>query len=381
MSGEPRLSVLFFTTTLGGGGAERHLLRVANHLNRQQFEVAIATTRAGGSYETEVSPDIKVHTLGAKRIRSLKLLKLRQLLTSVQPDLICSVMDIPTVLAASAYLGKANKPILIGSVQAPPSIYLRKLGWPGLVLRLVLPAAYSRTAHLIALSEGVSKDVIKLSATTKDRVSVIYNAGYDEQMLEQASEKVDGPIDSGPIIVGCGRLTEQKGFTHLIRALPAVREHFPACLWLIGDGELRDQLEQEAFALGVGEFVWFAGFQTNPFAFMQRADLFVLSSLYEGFGNVLVEAMSLGTPVISTACPFGPDEIITHGESGLLVPPRDPESLSRAIIDLLANPTKRQELAHAGHLRAERFSAAKIAQEYGDLFYVLANRLHSETAR
>ena len=137
---------------------------------------------------------------------------------------------------------------------------------------------------------------------------------------------------------------------------------------IIGEGEDKDQLIEMASSLGIHQDIDFLGFQKNPFKYMAKSSLFVLSSLYEGFGNVLVEAMALGLPVISTDCPSGPAEIIDDGENGILVPVQDENALAQAILDVLADSALRIHLSCEAKQKAEVFAAEKITQDYRRIF-------------
>ena len=145
----------------------------------------------------------------------------------------------------------------------------------------------------------------------------------------------------------------------------------PARMAILGEGKDRGTLEKLAKELGISDKVAFLGFQKNPFKYMKRATVFVLSSLHEGFGNVLVEAMACGTPVISTNCKSGPSEIIEDGKSGILVPVSDYQSLSKAIIKVLSDDSLRQKFSAEGLERVKHFSVQKNIRGYEKVFQEL----------
>jgi glycosyltransferase involved in cell wall biosynthesis len=367
--------VMFFTSHLGGGGAEKHLVRVAGHLDPDRFEVTVVAARGGGVYESELPAHVRLLSLGTPSMLGA-IGPLRALIRRERPDVLCSVMDHANCAALLATRLLPGAPPVVACVQIPAAIELRRTpGKAARVLRQLIPRLYPRAAAVIALSEGVRRDLEAWIPALRGRVEVIYNAGVDPGVVALGKERGALPtVPAGePVLVACGRLTEQKGFTHLLNALAEVRRHVPAHLWLVGEGPLRDALREEAARLGVGDAVWFAGFQRNPFQYMAAADIFVLSSLWEGFGNVLVEAMALGTPVVATACPHGPDEIITHDETGCLVPCGDPAALAREILRVLRDPALAQRLADAGRSRAQAFAAPRIAAAYGDFLARIAS--------
>lgn len=363
---ENRTHVLFFTSELGGGGAEKHLVRVANHLDRSRFRVSVAVLRGGGSYEADLAGDVQLHPLGVRGLVQ-GVLPLSRLMRQERPDVVCSVMDHVNCLAIAATRILRNRPPVVACVQVATSMEWERE--PSLRKRVLLRAMrylYPSAARVVAISEGVRQDLQRFVLGIEERTIVIYNAGMDEAVEQLAVEPdVSLSRDLGvPLLVACGRLTEQKGFLHLLRALALVREHIPAELWVLGEGDQRAALETEVRRLGLERAVRLAGFQRNPYPYMREADVFVLSSLWEGFGNVVTEAMAVGTPVVATDCPHGPAEIIQHGESGLLVPPGDPRALAEAILRVLRDGALRQRLAEQGRKRSEAFTAPAIAEQY-----------------
>ncbi len=349
------------------------MLRVVNNLDRHRFIPSVAVSRVGGSYEPELRTDVPLHVLGASRtLRAIR--PLRRLITSVRPTIVCAVMDHANCAALLATMASAHAPAVVGCVQIPPSIeWSRRIPFAKPAWVLAIRLLYPRAAAIVALSEGVRDDLAVLVPRAAKRLTVIHNAGVDETIDELAGQLLIGaPKRDGPIIMACGRLTAQKGFDVLLNAFALARQRYHSQLWLIGEGPLRESLEQLAVDLGIRDSIWFGGFHENPYRLMRAADVFVLSSRWEGFGNVIVEAMAVGTPVVATDCPHGPGEIIRHGTNGLLVPPEDPEALAAAISDVLSDPRLGERLARGGRERARDFSAATIAETYGRLFVRVA---------
>jgi glycosyltransferase involved in cell wall biosynthesis len=206
------------------------------------------------------------------------------------------------------------------------------------------------------------------------RMQVVFNAIEHGVIAARAREALDNlPYGGVPIVITVGRHAEQKDHETLIRAFARTRQRVPARLVLIGQGPLRGELEGLARELGVAESVVFAGWQANPFAWLARSDLFVLSSRYEGFGNVIVEAMACGLPVISTDCPSGPNEILRNGEDGLLVPVADVEALADAMTNVLTDEALRSKLAQKASRRAPDFDISVIGPQYETLLQTYAN--------
>jgi glycosyltransferase involved in cell wall biosynthesis len=375
-----RLHVLFFTSSLGVGGAEMHLLRLVNHLDRSRFRVSVAVARGGGSYQGDLAPDAPLYVLHAGSGRSSTrgmlgaLAPLRTLLRSLRPDVLCAVLEhagIIGLLAARPFRGVMATVVCVQN--SPDATYRNRLHPVRAAVRAGMYALFPRADAVVAPSRGVAGELARMIPALAGSIPVIHNAGWDSLAQLRAAEPLDAPgRPAGPLVVACGRLAEQKGFGVLLEAMARVRTKLPAQLWIVGEGPRRRDLERTAAGLGLESCVRFCGHQRNPYRYMAAADLFVLSSLWEGFGNVVAEAMACGTPVVSTDCPHGPGEIVRDGVSGLLVPPGDPAALAGAMLRVLGDPALGARLARNGLARSRDFHAERVAVEYGDLFLRLA---------
>ena len=381
------LSVLFVTTALGGGGAEKHMLRVANHLDRERFRVSVALVKPEGEFEPALATDVKKFHLnpkvkGSTTLRAVRSIgPLRRVIEGERPDLIFSVIDLVNLLNVYAARGVEPRPKIVLGVQTPPSIAYDSWHPVSKLILNLMPRMYPSADAVVALSKGVAEDLAALSPRTRERTTVIPNAGVERDVRELARESLPaGERPDGPLIVACGRLKPLKGFAHLIDALAEVRKTAPAHLWIVGEGEHRAELERKIERLGLRACVRLLGFRQNPYRYMAAADVFVLSSLFEGFGNVIVEAMACGAPVVATDCPYGPREIIRDGENGLLVEPANAASLARAVLRVLGDAELKRRLAASGLERARDFEAKSIADAYGELFLRIANGAASRVA-
>jgi glycosyltransferase involved in cell wall biosynthesis len=374
MTSTARCRVLMFTSQLGTGGAEKHLVRVANHLDRQTFEVTVAVARGGGSYEDELEPDVPLHAFEGRMRNALS--PFIRLVRTHRPDVVFSVLHHANCVALTAAALMPSAPPVVVGVQNTSSIELQQdVNTVKRVLRKAIPLLYPRAEAIVALSTGVRDDLLRWLPRLRDRTEVIYNAGYDERVLAMVGKSEDHPpATEGQVIIACGRMVPQKGYPDLLRAFARVRARRPVTLWIIGEGPLRPELEALTRQLGIESSVWFAGFRSNPYALMRRADVFVLASLWEGFGNVIVEAMAVGTPVVATDCPHGPAEIIRGESEGVLVPPGDPAALAVALERVLGDRQLLARMAAGGHARAESFAATRIARQYGDLLLRSSHR-------
>jgi glycosyltransferase involved in cell wall biosynthesis len=197
---------------------------------------------------------------------------------------------------------------------------------------------YPWADEIVAVSKGVADDLALRAHVSRERITVIYNPAINGDFFERAQEPVQHPWFSPtkpPVILAVGRLATEKGFDVLIRAFARVRAQRLAKLMILGEGDQRPYLEALSRELRVEEDVCLAGYEENPYAYMARAQIFVLASHYEGFGLVLVEALALKLPIISTDCESGPREILQNGRYGDLVPVGSVESLAGAILSKL----------------------------------------------
>lgn len=372
-----KANVMFFLPQLGGGGAEMNAVRVGGALNSMEHEVSFAVCRGPGDYARHLDDDIEVKVLDTGRINSstLRLIRsvrpLRKHVLSRMPSIVCPVMAANS-LAAIAALRQCNpRPRIVLSIQnslrakyidpASPRARLEL----GLVRRL-----FPKADHVIALSEGVADELRELVPGLEGRISVVHNAGLTEPVDEMQADTalpIERP-DSGQLLVACGRLIKQKGYPYLLRAFARLAVSRNVHLWILGEGPLHKELTVLSESLGIGSRVRFLGFMDDPQAYMRAADVFVLSSLWEGFGNVVVEAMAVGTPVVATNCHHGPGEIITDGVNGLLVPPADEVALADTLERLLGDEALCQRLSLAALERARDFTPRIIAQQYAGVF-------------
>jgi glycosyltransferase involved in cell wall biosynthesis len=224
--------------------------------------------------------------------------------------------------------------------------------WRWRYIAPLLGRAYRDADLLYAVSSGTADDLAQRTGLERERIETIYNPVVTDALREAAAEPVTHPWlapGAPPVVLGVGRLEAQKDFSTLIRAFAGVRAAIDARLLILGEGSERSKLAQLVRREGLEAHVELHGFVANPSAFMARAGVFVLSSAYEGLGNVLIEAMHAGCPVVSTDCPSGPSEILAGGRFGPLVPVGDATALAHAIVQELKEPRQGDVLrARAG---------------------------------
>jgi len=199
-----------------------------------------------------------------------------------------------------------------------------------------------------------------------DKIHVIGNPFDLEKIRHLAQESVSEPLFQGaaPILLSVGRLAPEKGGEDLLRAFSQLRQQTDARLVFLGAGPEKDRLERLCREMGLEGDVHFPGYRENPFRYMARSTALALPSHYEGFGNVLVEAMACGLPVVATRCYPGIEEIVEDGKTGLLVEVGDEAAMAAALLRVLNDEQLRRRLAEAGRERAQMFDNVRIVQNY-----------------
>jgi glycosyltransferase involved in cell wall biosynthesis len=366
---------MFFSPTLGSGGAERQVLRLLKHLDRRLVRPSLSVARAGGSYEPWLPQDIGLHVCTTREKSSLlssaqSISPRRRRIEQERPDIVASLITSANIALASALASLPRPPKLVLGVQNNFSMAMAARPWH---LRLPMgplcQRAYRRADHIVALSHGVANDLHRYLPVSAHKTSVVYNAGTDTDLERMAREPLPVPRPSRPLIVACGRLIAQKDISTLLRALS--RMQAKAELWVLGTGPLQAELMAFAEHLGLSQRVRWLGFVANPFPYMAAADVFALSSRWEGFANVVVEALACGTPVVATDCHYGPAEILEGGRFGRLVPVRAPSALASAL-DATLVEGKNDALSERCRARAHDFDAASSARGYARIFTEVA---------
>ncbi|WP_350282331.1 glycosyltransferase [Nitrosomonas sp.] len=328
------MHIAIYLPSLRGGGAERAMVTLANGFADRGLKIDLVLAQAEGPYLSEISPGVRVVDLQSSRVLT-SLPGLVRYLRRERPRAMLSALNHANVIAVVARM-LARVPVRL-VVSERNNVSLSGSSSKDLRSRVVLYMmrwAYRKADGVTAVSGGVANDLAKTINLPRDRISVVFNPVVTPELIEKSRMPLEHPWlgeSKPPVILGVGRLTLQKDFSTLIRAFAQVRAVYDCRLVILGEGELRAELEQLAASLGVQDSIQLPGFSENPFAWMSRVQLFVLSSRWEGLPNVLIQAMACGAAVVSTDCPNGPDEILEGGKWGKLVPMGDMEALAKAI--------------------------------------------------
>lgn len=366
------LKVLWVIPSLAGGGAEKAVVTILNHLDRTQIWPSLCLFKREGPFLEELKSDIEVFDVGRDgRFDPRLVWQLSCIIQRLEPDITVGVLRTCSMLTALAHqlAGRPGKIFL--NEQNTPSIEMQQFGRAR--LKTIGYRPFLRmTDGILALSNGIKHDLVHNFGVLDSKIHVIPNPVDLETAVQQASVEAPHAWLANPkycTLVTVGRLHPQKGHDILLRAFAKLVETEQRLrLIIVGTGPDEAALRALARQLNVEKAVEFVGFQSNPYAFMAHADLFVLASRYEGFGMVLAEALAVGTAVVATDCPSGPADILMQGEAGVLCPIEDPNALASAIATLLKNPARRHTLVENGIQHVEQYSATAVAAQYAAFF-------------
>jgi glycosyltransferase involved in cell wall biosynthesis len=247
----------------------------------------------------------------------------------------------------------------------------------GRLLKCLADHLYRRADAVVAVSRGVALDLQKTFDLPQGRIRIIGNP-FDFARISQLARLPIAEsifIDGTPIILSAGRLAPEKGGENLLHAFSLLLQKTDARLVFLGEGPEQTKLEQLCERLEIGHKVSFLGYRSNPFQYMAQSTVFVLPSHYEGFGNVLVEAMACGLPVVATHCYQGIEEIVDPGETGLLVEVGDEEAMAAAILRLLEDDKLRVQLSERALARVDAFGIERITEQYSQVLGLTLGRM------
>lgn len=365
------LKVAMFAPSMTWGGAEKMFKRLAVGFAAAGLCVDLVLVEVNGPNLQGLPAAVRVIDLKCRRVLS-SVRPLARYLEREKPDVLLSTLYYANLAAVWARSLTTVSPMLIlreattVSAAAANSGGLRSRAIPTLV-RLFYP----RADVVVANSRGAARDLIDNVGVPRSMVRVIHNPSCGDDIPILMREIVSHPWfgDGGPpIVLSAGRLSPPKRFDLLIRAVCAARQQRPLRLVILGDGEERDRLESLLDQMGARDYVSLPGSVDNPYAYMAKAALFVLSSAWEGLPNALIEAMACGLPVVSTDCPSGPREILetcVHGPGhlGSLVRPNDVDGMAQAILHELESNRDRDMLKQ----QASKFRLDRAVTRYIDL--------------
>ncbi|HFU4517184.1 TPA: glycosyltransferase [Streptococcus suis] len=351
--------VLFFIPTLGGGGAEKVLVNLVNGLNRQKYSVTVMTLFDVGVNRKYLSNHVEYKSVFKRLFRGntifLKLFSptfLSKKMITSEYDIVVSFLESPTTRIV-ATLGKSTK-----KVQWVHNEYYDKHE----ILKCYrsekeffrLQKMFDNTIHV---AKTVQTGYRRLFPELRLNDEVLYNA-IDTRKIRQLADETPEQLDVEREIiklVSVGRLVPQKGFTRLVNVMAKLIKEFPDIyLEILGEGELRDKLEEQIKELGLESYVTLSGYHSNPYAYVKNADLFVCSSLHEGYSTAVTESLIVGTPVLTTNCSGMAELLGEQNEYGVIVDNSE-DALYEGLRELLENPAKISHYSEMAKLRGKSF--------------------------
>lgn len=357
-----RIAVLL--PDLRAGGAEKLHVNLATEWVSRGVTVEFVLRQARGELIPLLPEGASLVDLKVRRVRSL-FWPLVRYLREARPDVLLVAMWPLTAIAPLAARWAGFRGRIVISEHSPQSLAYRHKGWfHSIVLRASTWLGYRLANVRIGVSSGVANDMAKLSRMPREAIKVQYNPaalGRARPGAPVLPPELQGV--SGPRILAVGTLKVVKRFDLAIEAFARLPASLGATLCIVGEGQERGALEGRIEAQGLGRRVLLPGYVADPMPWYSSADLFILSSDYEGFGNVIVEALEQGVPVVSTDCPSGPREILEDGKYGRLVPVGDSDALARAMLESLQSQHDHAALK----ARARHFALDKVADQYLDL--------------
>jgi glycosyltransferase involved in cell wall biosynthesis len=345
--------VAFFLPSLETAGAERVTVLLANGLVERGYCVDIVLVAAKGDFLADLAKGVRVVDLKARRtLRAIP--RLASYMRKDRPAVVISALDYVNAAAIIAgRLSRTPTPVVAAvhtsrstaAQRGPGGHHVSMVG--GALFSYAVNWFYRRAGAIVCVSHGVAEDMVRIAGVDRKRIRVIYNPVIHPQTKELARQPVDHPwlapcgcsaAGRPKLLVGVGRLTAQKDFATLLRALKIVRRDHDVRLIILGEGHERPRLQGLVKELGLDPCVSMPGIVKNPYAYMAGADLFVLSSAWEALPTVLIEALAVGVPVVSTDCVSGPREILLGGRFGALTPVGDVPALASAVASALSAP-------------------------------------------
>ena len=357
-----------FVHSLYGGGAERAMLNLARGFSEQGIQVDLVLLRVEGDYLSQLSPEVRIIDLGGRRLWQ-SLPALARYLKKEKPPVMLSTLDDTNIAALCVRRLIGSKTRLVVNVQNTISQDTKtsgqlKIKLMPLLIRWFFPWADA----VVPVSNGVGDDLVELGVDRR-LIHVIPNPVITPEVFQKHDEPIDHPWfapDQLPVILGVGRLNQQKNFSILIRAFAKVRQQRPCRLVILGQGEELPTLKKMIQELGLEDVVDLPGFVSNPYAYMARSAVFALSSIFEGLPSVLIEALAMGTSVVATNCKSGPMEILENGKYGQLVEVNDVEELATAIAKTLETPMDPDILRQ----RAREFTLERAIAKYSQVLQI-----------
>ena len=331
LSSKKQISIIL--PDLRGGGAERVNVNLANYFSLQGYKVDIVLLSVSGEFLHELHPAIRIVDLSTHRLRSSLIPLIRYFCKARPSSVLCSMWPLTVITLLARILSRVNTSLVVVEHTTWSKSELIVNSFTRWKIRLTMHYSFKKADGIVAVSKGAAIDLARFAKLDPQSITTIYNPvvfprpSYPPALLPPAQWWTGKHYK----VLAVGTLKSIKDYKTLISAFSLLSKSVDARLLILGEGECRLSLEQQICLLGLDDKVFMPGFTSEVFPYYRQADLFVLSSIAEGLGNVIIEALEAGTPVVSTDCPSGPREILCNGKYGRLVPAQDPVALSVAM--------------------------------------------------
>lgn len=344
--------VLFVLNNLEGGGAEKMMAKIMNGFVLNGITVHLLLGKKTGIHLNTIHQTIKVDEAGGQSFFRY----FRHFLQVFKANNYTHIFCIGYQTSSAALLARkfsSTKTKIYSTHHFAYPAHRPAKYWKGdLLLKMYYYFLFPSADKIIAVSKGALAWLKKFSGRKLTQGIVIYNPAVDDSIRQKAAEPFSLPVQAQgkKILLTVGRLNMEKDHNTLLKAFSKFKVQHPlSILFIIGEGPLKDNLDQQIIQLGLQQDVFLYGFQQNPYKWMAACDVFLLSSQFEGFGNVLAEAMSLGKTIVSTDCPVGPAEILDNGKFGYMCPVADADAMATAMEKAIDHPLNEEMLITASH--------------------------------
>lgn len=369
-----KIQVLLVSNTLSEGGAERFVSTLLSYLDRTRFLPNLCLFREKITYPlaADVTPIVLEQRGPLTAYRTV--LRIRRLIAKLRPDIVLSNIAYTNQFVGQAIKGCRHRPAWVARVANHPQFQFRSL--TGRISRHWLRRNFPEAQTLVANSNGLAAGFIQEFQLPSSPIQVIGNPVEVGVIQERSQQRPAYRVTPGiPMIFSMGRLHRQKRPDVMLDAFTRVLQRQPARLWICGDGPRRDYLADQIERRGLADHVTLLGFCDNPYPLLRQASLFLMTSDYEGLPNALLEAQALGVPAVATHCPYGPEEIVEQGATGILVEPGSPSAIAAAVEQLLADPDRRREMGLAAAERVKHhYEAKSIVRQWESLLAKLVQK-------
>jgi glycosyltransferase involved in cell wall biosynthesis len=365
--------IFFVVPSMVAGGAEKVVSVILNYLDRKKFIPYLILFEKKGEFLNNIPSDVKIYDLEKKnRYSFLKLIfRLAGLINKEEPYIVVSFLEYANIvsLLAKKFVKDKNVKWII-SERNLPSAEFSNMRFSK--IKILLHRTLDRTADLVIVNSSQTKEeMVNKFCVPSDKIVVIFNPVEVEKIYTMSKERIPDNLKTDNdeiILISVGRLSKQKGYQFLLKAFAEVVKNFKCKLIILGEGEERAEIERLIKELKIENYVILKGFVQNPYPYITNSDIFILSSLWEGLPNALIEAMVLGKPIVATRCNKVIEEIVEDGKNGILVPPGEIEALKDAIIKLIQNKQLREKFVEENKNTIHLFDCKIIVKKYEESF-------------